>query len=116
MPATLRGKQQRKKIASGLLPLHPSFGAQVPSRGCKEIMLPQCCLCKKFPWLCCITVLVHLVSQLDSSCALFEFLCCLLSPVLKTLQRAAAFLREVKGPQPGKPLVTIRCVYIPGLT
>nr|XP_008123391.1 PREDICTED: glycerol-3-phosphate acyltransferase 2, mitochondrial [Anolis carolinensis] len=40
------------------------------------------------------------VSQLDSSCALFEFLCCLLSPVLKTLQRAAAFLREVKGPQP----------------
>ncbi|XP_067326831.1 glycerol-3-phosphate acyltransferase 2, mitochondrial [Anolis sagrei] len=42
------------------------------------------------------------VSQVDSSCALFEFLCSLLSPVLKTLQRAAAFLWEVKDPQPEK--------------
>ncbi|XP_042332601.1 glycerol-3-phosphate acyltransferase 2, mitochondrial [Sceloporus undulatus] len=40
------------------------------------------------------------VNQQESSCTFFVFICCLLSPLLKTLDRAAAFLGELKDPQP----------------
>ncbi|KAH0623059.1 hypothetical protein JD844_030971 [Phrynosoma platyrhinos] len=43
---------------------------------------------------------LHQVNQQESSCTFFVFICCLLSPFLKTLERAAAFLQETKGPQP----------------
>ncbi|XP_062995527.1 glycerol-3-phosphate acyltransferase 2, mitochondrial [Elgaria multicarinata webbii] len=40
------------------------------------------------------------ISQLESGCSLFVFLCCLLSPLLKTLDRAAGFLGALESPQP----------------